>query len=182
MPPTVPPTVPPCVARKLSLPAAADAWLEQNSPTSNKGSDTTLKVKSQRTTDNFRLLVRFDVLSVVPTGCEVTSATLQMFSTSATPGRQLQAWSLTSPWVERTVTWANQPSTAGIPATTSSGLGARGWNVTNQVDAAVRTGAHYGFQVRDAIESSEGFEQSFAARELSQRPVLILSVVPRSSF
>jgi hypothetical protein len=160
----------------ISSPVVADAWIEQNSPRSNKGRDTTLKVKSQARSDNFRTLVRFSLPSALPEGCRLTSATLRLYANSSSNSRSLQAWRVSAAWAELQVTWANQPGTAGTPAVTPSGRGNRDWDVTAHVATMLDTGANHGFLIRDAVESGRGYEQSFAARELRNRPLLILQL------
>jgi large repetitive protein len=130
-------------------------------------------VKSQARSDNFRTLVRFN-LPTVPNGCTLESATLRLYATSADNGRSVQAWRLAAPWAELQVTWANQPATAGNPAVTASGRGNRDWNVTEQVSTMLALGINNGFLIRDAVENGRGFEQTFAAREQRNRPLLIL--------
>jgi large repetitive protein len=55
------------------------AWIDENSPTSNKGSDSILKVQSKGPRDNFRSLVRF-TLPAIPQGCVIESATLRLYA------------------------------------------------------------------------------------------------------
>ncbi len=56
-----------------TLTASEDAWIDQGSPSSNKGSDSILKVMSKGNS-NLRGLVRFN-LPAMPQGCSVQSAT-----------------------------------------------------------------------------------------------------------
>jgi hypothetical protein len=147
--------------------AAADAWIDENSPTSNKGSDSILKVQSKGPRDNFRSLVRF-TLPAVPQGCVVESATLRLFAGSARTGRTLHALRLTGAWTENQVNWANQPPTAGSPAATASGTGYREWNVTAHVQA-MYTGPNHGFLIRDAVEGQDA-EQQFHSRTKGSNP------------
>jgi large repetitive protein len=156
------------------LTATADAWVDQSSPSSNKGSDAILKVRSQGPSGNFRALVRFD-LPTVPAGCSVESATLRMYAASSVAGRTLEARRVTAPWSESTVTWTNQPS-AEPAATTSSGLGYRQWAVTAEVKAiAEGAAANHGFRIQDSQENGSG-EQSFHARDKgSDPPVLVIT-------
>ena len=154
----------------LTLPAQADAWVEQNSPTNNKGTDSILKVKSQGGSDNFRTLVRFTLPATLPTGCVVQSATLRLYIPSGTPGRTLQALRLTGNWSEMGVTWGNQPGTTGAAATTPSGSGYREWSVTAQVQAMLDAAAPHGFLIRDASEGGSGAEQQFHSREHNENP------------
>jgi parallel beta-helix repeat protein len=168
---------PPDCGPTITLYANADAWIEQNSPSNNKGDDSILKVKAQSSNDNFRALVRFP-LPTVPAGCEVQSATLRLYSPSWKKGRTLQALRLTSQWSEMGVTWNNQPATSGPAATTSSGQGYRQWNVTTQTQTMLING-NYGFLIRDAVEGGNGAEQQFHAREKDeQMPMLIISFAP----
>jgi hypothetical protein len=148
--------------------AGADAWIEENSSSTNKGTDSILKVKSQGPTDNFRALVRFE-LPAAPDGCVLESATLRLFAASATAGRTLQALRLESPWTEGGVTWTNQPATIGLASEAPAGLGYREWTVTVQVEAMYDV-ANNGFLVRDLAESASGAEQSFHAREKGETP------------
>jgi hypothetical protein len=162
----------------VTLTANADAWLEQNSSSSNKGTDSDLKVKAQGSTDNFRAVVRF-AFPTLPAGCEVETATLRMYASSAKTGRTLQALRLTATWTETGVTWANQPATSGAAATTSSGKNWREWNVATQVQAMYDAAGLHGFLIRDSVESGGGAEQTFNSREKSSnRPTLILTFGP----
>ena len=129
----------PTAVRRPRYSATADAWMEQSSPGSNKGTDSTLKVQSKSGNQNFRALVRFGLPAAPPAGCMVQSATLRVFSNSATSnGRTLRALRVTAAWNEGTVTWGNQPGTTGAFAATPSGLGWREWNVDVAAAGAVR--------------------------------------------
>jgi large repetitive protein len=155
---------------------AADAWIDENSPSNNKGSDSILKVQSKGPRDNFRALVRFSVPSV-PQGCEVETATLRLFAASARTGRTLHALRLTGPWSENQVTWGNQPQTTGAAAPTPSRLGYTEWNVSALVQAMYADGNH-GFLIRDAVEGADA-EQQFHSREKGENPPqLVLRFAP----
>ncbi len=168
-----------CTSTSVTVGANADSWIEQNSPSNNKGSDSTLKVQSKGPRDNFRALVRFSMPAAVPPGCVVQSATLRMFAASARNGRTLQAIPLSSSWTENGVTWNNQPAATGAAATTTSGTGYRQWNVTAQVQAMYDSGVNNGFLIRDATENNNGAEQQFHSREKGQNmPQLVLQFAP----
>lgn len=177
-PPTATPTLtatPACTAAPITLSANADAWIDQNSSSNNYGSDSTLKVQSKGPSDNFRVLVRFG-LPGLPPGCVVQTATLRLYSPSATSGRTLEALQLAAAWSENGVTWSNQPATTGAAATTTSGAGYREWNVTAQVSAEYTAGSSHGFLIRDAVESSSGFEQQLYSREKGESmPQLVIT-------
>jgi hypothetical protein len=160
-----------------TLTANADSWIDQASSSQNKGTDSALKVRSKNGSQNVRSLVRFN-LPAVPAGCVVQSATLRLFSDAAVNGRTLQALRVTGSWTETGVTWANQPSTGGSAATTSSGTGWRQWSVLSQVQA-MYSGTNNGFLVRDATEGAGASpEQSFHSREKgSDAPQLVLVFV-----
>jgi CSLREA domain-containing protein len=151
----------------ITAPAAADAWIDENSPTSNKGTDSILKVQSKGPRDNFRALVRF-TLPAVPQGCAVESATLRLYAASAKTPRTLQALRLASAWSENLVNWSNQPQASGAAATAAAGPGYREWTVTSQVQAMYSDGNH-GFLIRDAVEGQDA-EQQFHSREKGQNP------------
>jgi parallel beta-helix repeat protein len=159
--------VDPCPVEVVQL-ATADAWVDQSSPSSNKGADTILKVRSQGPSGNFRSLVRF-ALPSVPAGCVVESATLRMFASASTAGRSLEARRLTSTWSEGAVTWNNQPQAEPVAATTS-GPGYRSWVVTSAVKGMLEgTVANHGFRVQDGAENASG-EQGFHARDKGSDP------------
>ncbi|HSL30383.1 MAG TPA: DNRLRE domain-containing protein [Anaerolineales bacterium] len=62
------------------------------------------------------------------------------------------------------VSWSNQPSTTGAPATAGSGNADREWNVTSVVQG-MYADANNGFLIRDPSENRGGFEQQFHSRE-----------------
>jgi hypothetical protein len=147
-----------------TAPATADAWIDQNSSSTNKGTDSILKVQSKHPRDNFRALVRFPLPTGVPDECVVASATLRLYVASTTTGRTLEALRVADSWSENGVTWSNQPRTTGTAATTTSGFGYREWNVTSQVQALF-LGSNHGFLIRDEAENGGGAEQQFHSRE-----------------
>lgn len=168
-----------CVVETEVYGASADAWLEQNSPSSNKGSDSILKIKTQGPLDNFRALINFNLPGTLPNGCVILSATLRLYSPSWSEGRTLEALRLDSSWAENSVTWANQPATVSTAATTQSAQGYREWDVTTQVQEGYAAGAHYSFLVRDAAENNGGAEQQFHSREKGETPpALVIRYTP----
>jgi hypothetical protein len=164
-----------------TITANADSWIDESSPSTNKGSDSSLVVRSKNGNSDVRTLVRF-ALPAVPQGCVLQSATLRLNAGSSVNGRTLQALRVTSSWNEGTVTWSNQPSTASGAATTSSGQGWRQWDVASQVATMYGSGTNHGFLIRDANEnSSSGPEQKFSSREAgSNRPQLVIAFAPSS--
>ncbi|PZF81772.1 right-handed parallel beta-helix repeat-containing protein [Jiangella anatolica] len=175
-PATVGWTVPIDCGAPITVPANADAWFEQASPSTNKGEDSVLKVLSKSSNQNVRAAVRF-ALPAPPSGCEVTGATLRVYSDSAVSGRTLQAQRAAAAWTETGITWASQPSVVGAAASAPSGTGWRTWTVTEQVLAMYAPGANHGFVLRDATEgASAGPEQSFHSREKGENtPQLVVT-------
>ncbi len=151
--------------------ASADAWVDEGSTGTNRGTDLDLRVRSQNAKRDARALVRF-ALPPRPTGCRLTSATLRINSSTASATRPLEARRLTADWTEGGVTWANQPSdTTTGAATTNSGTGYRTWTVTTLVDTMYTNSLTYGFQIRDAAENSgTAREQLFDARDKGASP------------
>jgi|GEM_PF-3162244 len=182
VPPTLthtPTTAPACTAPPVTLSANADAWLDQNSASSNYGNDSILKVQA-KSGNNFRALVRF-TLPALPAGCVVQSATLRLYSASWASGRTLQAIQNSAAWTEGSVNWNNQPATTGTAVTTTSGSGYRQWSVTAHVQAMYSTGVNNGWKIRDATEGGGGSEQQFHSREKgSEMPQLIITFASAS--
>jgi CSLREA domain-containing protein len=170
---------PACPTAPVTLGSGRDSWVLSSAVTSNKGSDSVLKVES-KSGDNARALVRFE-LPALPEGCTVTDASLRLYAGSASGGRTLQALRVTAPWTENGVTWSNQPATGGTAATTASGTGWRQWSVAAQVNAMYASGNH-GFLVRDAAENGGGFGQALHGREKApdNPPQLVLTIGPAS--
>lgn len=108
-----------CTTTTVTLSADADAWIDQASSSSNKGSDSILKVQA-KSGNNFRALVRFAVPALQP-GCVVQSATLRMYAPSSTSGCTLRALRISGSWTENGVTWGNQPATASDRYITGAG-------------------------------------------------------------
>jgi hypothetical protein len=160
----------------ITLSSSADAWVDKGSRSSNKGSDSILKVMS-KSNNNLRALLQFN-LPTAPQGCVVQSATLRMYAASWKTGRTLQALQINAAWTENGVTWNNQPATTGTAVTTSSGSGWREWDVTTMAQAMYDSGLNYGFLIRDATENQDA-EQQFHGREKGENiPQLVITFGP----
>jgi hypothetical protein len=159
------PPAPTCSTSTVAAAADRDTWVLESSPTSNYGSDSVLKVDSKSGNGNARALVRF-ALPTIPAGCQVTSATLRLYSASYKEGRTLEAFRLGETFTEGGVNWASQPAAAGTAASapSRSSAGYVEWSVTSHVQA-MYLGTNTGFQIRDASENGPGLEQSFNSRE-----------------
>jgi parallel beta-helix repeat protein len=159
---TISAPAPSCTGSTVTVGAAADGWMLQDSASQNYGTDSVLKVDT-KSGANARAAVRFN-LPAIPSGCQVTTAKLRLYASSYKTGRTLQALRLAAPWTEGALTWGNQPATTGTAATVASGSGYREWTVTSHVQA-MYSGANHGFLVRDATENGTGLDQGFHSRE-----------------
>jgi hypothetical protein len=166
-----------CTGTSLTLSAVADAWLEQNSPTNNKGSDSILKVKSQRV-DNFRALVRF-ATPQLPAGCRLVRVTLRLYADGSRTGRTLVAAPTNSSWSESSVNWRNQPQPIAPGVGVPSASGFVTWDLTPVAGSIISSGVAPSFVIMDSREDVGNAEQSFFAREKRLRPPqLVLHFAP----
>ena len=158
-----------------TLGASADAYVDENNPSNNFGTQNQLLVRSRSNSRDARTLVRFN-LPAIPSGCTVTSARLRLFATAADIGRTLQALRANASWAETTVTWNTQPATTGAAATVASATGWREWTVTTQV-TAMYAGTNNGFLVRDASEGAALQQsQTFRSRDAAaNNPELVVT-------
>ena len=94
--------------------AAIDAEVRQNSPNTNFGSDSPMRIGTQ--TDVRRVFIQFD-LSSVESGSGIISATLSLRAVSCTSSgvRTFNVHTVAASWVEASVTWNTQPATVGSP-------------------------------------------------------------------
>jgi hypothetical protein len=84
----------------------ADAWLDENSPNTNRGSTSLLLVTSASPKSNTRMVVRFD-LSTIPIGTKINTATLSLCLdkiSGDSSTRIYEAHRLAMDWVEAEVT------------------------------------------------------------------------------
>ena len=159
---------PPSCGSQATVNANADAWIDEGSPATNKGTDAMLKVMSKSPSNDVRGLVRF-AMPTIPSGCAVESAKLRLFASSWRDGRTLEALRISGAWTEGAVTWQNQPTTTGAAATTAAGSGYREWDVKSQVTGMYASGSAQGFLIRDAAENQDA-EQQFFSREKGESP------------
>lgn len=156
-----------------TLAPVADSYVDQSQPDTTFGGLTTLSVQSFKSRSR-RTLVQFG-LPAVPAGCSVTTATLQLFASSAPTGRSYLAYRLAAAWTEASVTWTTQPATAGSGVATPSGTGWISWAVTSQV-LAMFAGSNYGFVVEDAAEGANSSATStYSSRTGTNPPRLVIA-------
>ena len=103
-----------------------DAWIKEQAPDDNFGSESELPVKS-KAADSHRTLYHFG-LSSIPVGSLVQSATAWFYVTVEDAEDAVEIHALTATWTEAAVTWSNiatsfDPSVMGsIPPQTNPGV------------------------------------------------------------
>jgi hypothetical protein len=129
-----------------------DAYVQQSSPTSTAGaSATTLSITGGTTGQNYAF-IRFDLSGCsLPTTAGADSATLTVYVTSS-GSDTISLFPVYSSWSSSTLTWNGLSGlTIGSTATTSfsaSGTGATTVTVTADVDAAIKAGTLWGWELR----------------------------------
>ncbi|HVF08478.1 MAG TPA: DNRLRE domain-containing protein [Actinomycetota bacterium] len=153
------PSVPASAATAAVTPAA-DAFVVTSSPTTNRGTSSTIRVRNAAKVS----YVRF-VVPAVPAGEAVTAATLELVATTGstcTSGVEVLR-AATDTWGETTVTWSNQPGTTGpaLDVATWTSAGIRRFDV----GAAVTTGGPVSFVLRHAAGCTASADAAFRSRE-----------------
>lgn len=136
----------------------SDSYVEQDSPTRNRGNDSDLKIRSFSGEKNKRAFIKFDFH--LPTNTLIQSADLKIFMEKAPSGSRSYglARSLSS-WTENDIVWDNQPSTSSplissvITGTTSNTW--LSWNVKDDVAGfTAQTFSNHGWGLFDTAENS----------------------------
>jgi hypothetical protein len=159
--------------------ATEDTTADQALPNSAQGGDDYyMIVVTQGPASNRRSFVRF-AMPVISSRCTVTSATLRLYTDGADAGQTLGVYRAdpTAPlWTETGLTWNNQPTAVGTPATTLTVAtnGYLSWTVTTLV-RDLYTGPNNGFVVRDQAENGSGPWQQYFARQTPNPPKLDIS-------
>lgn len=158
-------------AASITLTAQADATVLAGSPTTNRGTLASLRVRNSSTMS----YLRFDVPELAP-GETVTRASLQVYARGGSQciaGVQIQR-SANDTWAETTITWRNRPGTTGpiLATRTWSSQGYQSFDVS----PAVTEGRPVSFVLHHAAGCAAGVDATFQAREAaSQPPLLIVS-------
>jgi hypothetical protein len=147
-----------------SVAAAADSYVDQNSPNSNFGTNANLYVTSRNANRNRRTLVRFNLPSI-PSGCSLTGSSLKLFSSAASGGRTIDLYRAGGAWTEGAVTWNTAPSPAGTATSRAAATGNLYWDATAQVQA-MYSGTNNGFLLRDQTEDAgSNQQQTYQSRD-----------------
>jgi PKD repeat protein len=142
--------------------SVADAKVYSVTPTSNLGSDITLRVRTGAD-GNYRSYLRFDLGST-----SVTSARLRLFCTDASPtGGKLYALA-NSGWSESAITWATQPPPPAFLLGDLRAVSANTW-VEFDVSAAVAGGAR-----AFALAGGSTNSAYYSSREGANPPELVV--------
>ena len=157
-----------------------DAWVDQGSPSTNKGGDTVLKILSKGPANNTRGLVRFG-LPAIPSGCAVESATLRLHINALATDRTIEAWRVAGRTGARAAsTGATSPARPATPprrgpATAPAPRPAGASGTCRRTSSRCTRAQNNGFLIRDAGENNGGAEQQFSSREnASNRPELVV--------
>jgi len=170
-------------------PSAADAWVDEQNPTTTNGTGTTTDVR-RRVNRNHRTLIQFS-LAGIPAGSTINSATLELNATAApTTGQQLDVHHITGTWTETGVTWNTLPTYAGTADTSIAGGTTTGWKIwtVGPIVQAWTSGtyANYGFLVKCNLETTTtSYLYQFATREnatTGNRPILRVNYTPPPSW
>ncbi|HET7567076.1 MAG TPA: DNRLRE domain-containing protein [Gaiellaceae bacterium] len=163
-----------------TLNTAADTWVDQASPTTTHASGD-LSV-SDRGGSVREALVTFDLSSCgLPTTAGADSATLTLDLTSSTRSNHtISVYPVYSSWSPSTLTWNGLSGLTVDPTPTTtfaSSAGTKTVTVTAQVDAAIKSGALWGWVLVDTAGPGTA-TSTFASAEnstSSRRPSLTVS-------
>jgi hypothetical protein len=110
-------------ASKIVLTPEADAWVSDDTPDTNHGSDTTLQVRGSSPVSHAYLRFR----GAIPPGAVITRTTLRLYFNSASSSNvQVRMTdSASNNWGEQTITFNNAPPSAAFP---TAGKPVAGWN------------------------------------------------------
>ncbi len=169
-----------CTAGPTTLYSSGDTWTDEGSANANHQNDSEIRVRSSNAGD--RHVWTGFALPAVPTGCQITQATLRYYDNDPDSGRNIDVYrgDPASPlWTAATITWSNEPASLGPAATNAATTSVPGWQewlVTNHV-LAQYTGGNNGFLLRDRAEnSSTPYEQVYYDRQhTTYTPTLVLT-------
>lgn len=121
-----------------SLVATQDAYIRSQTPSTNYGTATSMRVSYSSSAGIYRSAIKFD-LSSIPVGAKIVSAQLRLkpglaLSSGSYTTHKLSRFTTSSIWTETGITSANQPSieSGGITTSTSDGV-YRSFNVLADV-------------------------------------------------
>jgi hypothetical protein len=158
---------------------ADDTWVQQANPYSTTGgTDTTLTISGAAGAQDYAFL-RFDLTAcALPTTGGADSATLTVNVTSKS-NDTISVFPVYSSWSSTTLSWSGVPGlTIGSTATTTfvpSSTGALSIPVTADVDAAIKAGTLWGWELQDTSGTSTSAIGSADNPAAGKRPSMTLS-------
>jgi hypothetical protein len=150
-------------AATTTLPAAADAWVDSSSPSTNHGSSTLLNTATGGPYRNIYL--RFDVSGLTQ---PVTKATLKLVTQTTTAKGVSLGPVADNTWGESTINWTNAPAIGSAVA--SSGVFNAGDTVSIDVTPVVKGNG----TVSMGITTTALVDKTFSSRETSTPPQLVI--------
>ena len=159
--------------------SADDTYVQQAFPTSTVGAtDTSLTLGGAAGSQNYGF-VRFDLSGCnLPTTAGADSASLTLYVTSKSPDT-ISLFPVYSSWNSSTLTWNGVGGlTIGATATTTfvpSSPGTVILPVTADLDAAIKTGVFWGWELRDTSGTATSAVGSSENNAAGKRPLLSLS-------
>jgi hypothetical protein len=158
---------------------ADDTYVQQASPTSTSGgTDTALNIGGSAGSQNYAF-IRFDLSACsLPTTAGADSAALTLTVTSKS-NDTISVFPVFSSWSSSTLTWNRLGGlTIGATATTTfvpSSPGALTVPVTADVDAAIKAGALWGWELRDTSGTASSAVGSSENTAAGKRPSMTVS-------
>lgn len=152
----------------LTLAAVADAYVQANSPQSNKGADKKLKVDGSPIVRSY---IRF-VVAGIPANASITGVRLRLYGkSSVTAGSSVHAGVTDTTWGEKTITWNNAPAFNPSPIAATGPVRNNQWT-----EVAVGSGVPGNGVVTFVLTTTSSSTVQFAAREekAAIRPQLVV--------
>ena len=163
-------------SQTLTFRPVADSKVWDQTPTTNYGTDTTLRVRSE-SGNSYRTYLRFDLSSLG--GASVQSAKLRLYCTDESPDGGRLRFVPDNRWSETGLTWSNQPSFATAPLAALGAVALNAWyelDATSIVqDSGELTGGVFTFVLGNGTSGSTN-SALFSSREGTNPPQLVVTV------
>ncbi len=145
-----------------------DAYIRPDQPNSNFGSATTLQVDNSPVKD---FLLKFNVTGVGAS--QVTKAKLRLYQVDASNKGGDFYKTVTSSWMESTVTWNNAPATTGSAVATLGAVAASTWYEVDITSAVTGDGV---ISLRVKSTSSDGADYTSKEGTVWFKPQLLVTL------
>lgn len=163
--------------------SSGDAYISQELPSNNFGSDAQLKTEWISAAGFERIsLIKFPI-SGIPAGATINSATLELIPVSGSSQFELNIGRSTKTWAETTVTWNNFVGTGAVPIADSVTVNASeslaSFDVKPIVLKWLAGSTNYGFVLR--VKDRAGTDHSLVAKSYqadNTTPKLIIEFTP----